>query len=126
MIARTIVAEKSAKFLSEVINEILTQCLLNKGVTGCGGTTLEIQSKRNSIILVPNINLVLNKTKAHSNLMGLYGEVSKYQFNSAFKKQRSYKKIITTYDSLPKLIEWIGDDVYDYFLLIDEYHILFN
>ena len=58
--------------------------------------------------------------------MGLYGEVSKYQFNSAFKKQRSYKKIIATYDSLPKLIEWIGDDVYDYFLLIDEYHILFN
>lgn len=37
--------------------------------------------------------------------MGLYGEVSKYQFNSAFKKQRSYKKIIATYDSLPKLIE---------------------
>lgn len=126
MISKTIIADKSARFLSEVINEIPSQCLLNKGVTGCGGTTLEIQSKRDSIILVPNINLVLNKTKAHRGLIGVYGEVLKYQFDDAFKKQRSYKKIIATYDSLPKLIEWIGDDIYDYFLLIDEYHILFN
>lgn len=126
MILKTIIADKSAKFLSEVITEVPTHCLLNKGVTGCGGTTLEIQSKRNSIILVPNINLVLNKVKAHSNLIGLYGEIPKYQFDNEFKKQKSYKKIIATYDSLPKLIEWIGDDIYNYFLLIDEYHILFN
>lgn len=105
MISKTIIADKSAQFLSEVINEIPSQCLLNKGVTGCGGTTLEIQSKRDSIILVPNINLVLNKTKAHRDLIGVYGEVLKCQFNDAFKKQRSYKKIIATYDSLPKLIE---------------------
>lgn len=105
MISKTIIADKSAQFLSEVINEIPSQCLLNKGVTGCGGTTLEIQSKRDSIILVPNINLVLNKTKAHRSLIGVYGEVLKYQFDNAFKKQRSYKKIIATYDSLPKLIE---------------------
>lgn len=105
MISKTIIADKSAQFLSEVINEIPSQCLLNKGVTGCGGTTLEIQSKRDSIILVPNINLVLNKTKAHRNLIGVYGEVLKYQFDDAFKKQKSYKKIIATYDSLPKLIE---------------------
>lgn len=105
MISKTIIADKSARFLSEVINEIPSQCLLNKGVTGCGGTTLEIQSKRDSVILVPNINLVLNKTKAHHDLIGVYGEVLKYQFDDAFKKQRSYKKIIATYDSLPKLIE---------------------
>lgn len=63
MISKTIITDKSARFLSEVINEIPSQCFLNKGVTGCGGTTLEIQSKRDSIILVPNINLVLNKTR---------------------------------------------------------------
>ena len=40
MILKTIIADKSAKFLSEVITSIPTHCLLNKGVTGCGGTTL--------------------------------------------------------------------------------------
>ena len=118
MISKTITANKSAKFLSDVISDVPSQCLLNKGVTGCGGTTLEIQSKRDSIILVPNINLVLNKTKAHAHLIGLYGYVPKYQFDYEFKRQKPYKKIIATYDSLPKLIEWIGDDIYNYFLLV--------
>ena len=123
---KIIISDEKSKFLSEVIREIPSQCLLNKGVTGCGGTTLEIQSKRDSIILVPNVNLVLNKTAAHSNLIGVYGDVNKVQFLSQFKRRTTYKKIIATYDALPKLIDWIGDNIYDYFLLIDEYHILFN
>lgn len=40
MISKTITANKSAKFLSDVISDVPSQCLLNKGVTGCGGTTL--------------------------------------------------------------------------------------
>lgn len=31
MISKTIIADKSVRFLSEVINEIPSQCLLNKG-----------------------------------------------------------------------------------------------
>lgn len=113
-------------FLSQVLEVIPSNCLLNKGVTGCGGTTLEIESKRNSIILVPNINLVLNKCNVYPNLIGVYGDIDKYEFLSRFKKVTKYKKIMATYDALPKLIEWIGNDIYEYFLLIDEYHILFN
>ena len=126
MIERIIEADENALFLSDVLTHLPSHCLLNKGITGCGGTTLEIESDRNSIILVPNINLVINKTAAHVNLIGLYGDIAKWKFIDNFKKQKSYKKIIATYDSLPKLIEWIGEDVYNYFLLVDEYHILFN
>lgn len=126
MDTKIIISNEKSKFLSEVINVIPSKCLLNKGVTGCGGTTLEIQSKRDSIILVPNVNLVLNKTAAHNNLIGVYGDINKLHFLSQYKKHNTYKKIIATYDALPKLIDWIGDSIYDYFLLIDEYHILFN
>lgn len=92
-------------FLSQVLEVIPSNCLLNKGVTGCGGTTLEIESKRNSIILVPNINLVLNKCNVYPNLIGVYGDIDKYEFLSCFKKVTKYKKIMATYDALPKLIE---------------------
>ena len=123
---QTLLPPTTAEFLSEAISEIPSNCLFNKGVTGCGGTYLEIISNRDSIILVPNVNLVINKTNQHSNLIGVYGEVSKETFNHKFQMDFQYKKIIATYDALPKLIDWIGDKIYEFFLLIDEYHILFN
>lgn len=117
---------ENCHFLSEAISHIPSNCLFDKGVTGCGGTHLEIVDDRDSLILVPNINLVLSKSCQHSNLIGVYGDVTKSRFTEIFRKQIGYKKIIATYDALPKLIDWIGNDIYDYFLLVDEYHILFN
>ena len=118
-------ANQNSKFLSDVVDNLPSKCLFNKGITGCGGTTLEIESKRDSIILVPNINLVLNKTFVYPNLIGVWGETTQTEFKSKLDKY-SFNKIIATYDALPKLIKWIGNTIYDYFLLIDEYHILFN
>lgn len=118
-------ANQNSKFLSDVIDNLPSKCLFNKGITGCGGTTLEIESKRDSIILVPNINLVINKTFVYPNLIGVWGETSKTEFQSKLNKG-IFNKIIATYDALPKLIEWLGDTIYVYFLLVDEYHILFN
>ena len=123
---KIIKANENDLFLSQILDQIPSNCLFNKGVTGCGGTTLEIESNRNSIILVPNVNLVLNKCNSYPNLIGVYGDIDKFKFNIKFKKKQQYKKIIATYDALPKLIEWVGDDIFNYFLLIDEYHILFN
>ena len=99
----TIYAKSEDEFLSDVIDTLPSNCLFNKGITGCGGTTLEINSRRNSIILVPTINLVLNKTASNPHLIGVCGTVSQDQFLKVFKKH-SIKKIIATYDSLPKLI----------------------
>ena len=121
-----IIVPRNKKFLSEVFKELPSKCLLDKGVTGCGGTTLELKSKRSSIIAVPNISLVLNKRS--DKILGVYGdtvdlEVKKYLENSKI----THKKIIVTYDSLPRIIDYIGKSIFtDYFLLIDEYHILLN
>ena len=41
-------------YLDKYYKEIPSNCVLNKVVTGCGGTTLEIENiNRDSIIVVP-------------------------------------------------------------------------
>lgn len=114
-----IIRFKGNSYLSEHITELPTHCLLNKGVTGCGGTTVELKSKRNSIILCPTRNLVECKSK-----LGYFkvdGGISESQVLNYINSTGGYKKIIATYDALPKLMK-----LTDYFLLIDEYHLLFN
>lgn len=123
---QAIKVNETSKFLSDEFNNIPSRCLFNKGITGCGGTTLEIESKRNSIILVPNINLVLNKCAVYPNLIGVYGAISESDLDERLQEKTRYKKIMGTYDSLPKILNVLGDTAFDYFLLIDEYHILFN
>lgn len=114
---------KDYKYLNEFLIETPSHFLINKGITGCGGTTLELKSKRNSIILCPTINLV--KSKSSLGYFGVYGDVSKEQIKNYIFSESSYKKIIATYDSLKKLMESISN-YSEYFLLIDEYHLLFN
>lgn len=115
-----------SKFLSDEFEKLPTKCLFNKGITGCGGTTLEIECKRNSIILVPNINLVINKCAVYPNLIGVYGTVSEQELSNKLQANKGVIKIMGTYDSLPKILNVLKDAAYNYFLLIDEYHILFN
>ena len=45
------------RYLSELMDFLPGNCILNKGMCGCGGTTLELTSKRNSLILVPMLLL---------------------------------------------------------------------
>lgn len=110
-------------YLSEVMSELPSNIILNKGVTGCGGTYVELHSKRNSIILVPTIELAKNKTKP--GYLIVHGKVKENKIIEYLSSDIKYKKIIGTYDSLKKLLS-ISDELLDYFLLIDEYHILFN
>jgi hypothetical protein len=110
-------------YLSEVMTELPSKTLLNKGVTGCGGTYVELNSKRNSLILVPTIELAKNKMK--KDFLIVYGKVSNDEIKKYLKSDLQYKKIIGTYDCLSRLID-IDEIILSYFLLVDEYHILFN
>lgn len=110
-------------FLSEIYQDTPSHRLINKGITGCGGTTVELESKRHSIILCPTKNLVTSKSK---NLyLGVTGDTLTSQIKNYIYSDISYKKIIATYDALPRLMEIIPN-YSEYFLLIDEYHLLFN
>lgn len=110
-------------YLSEVISELPSRTLLNKGITGCGGTYVELHSKRNSLILVPTIELVKNKSE--KGFLSVYGKVTNEEILKYMNSNIKYKKIISTYDALRRLID-IDVGIKKYFLLIDEYHILFN
>ena len=112
-----------ATYLSQVLTELPSRTLLNKGVTGCGGTYVELHSPRNSVILVPTIELAKNKYQ--SDFLIVYGKTKNEVVSTYLKSDIPYKKIIGTYDSLQRLL-LIDASITDYFLLVDEYHILFN
>lgn len=123
MLNEKILIDKNCKYLSDFLNHLPSNKIINKGVTGCGGTTLEIISKRNSLILSPTKNLVISKSSKE--VLGVTGDVSNTEIKNYLMTKQGYKKIIATYDSLPRLMQIIPN-YSEYFLLIDEYHLLFN
>ncbi len=106
--------------------------LIKKNRTGVGATTLELRSKRNSIIVVPTRSLAYEKAKNSWNeeIQGysihyVGGKIkgfnpphtSKYLADARYK----HKKIIVVVDSLPLLLNEIGENHFkDYFIMFDE------
>ena len=107
--------------------------IIKKNRTGIGATTLEINSKRNSIIVVPTKALAYNKALSYKDKDGKWSvlyvgsdvdgapnnmpEIEEYLSDDTIV----YKKIIVVADSFYKVIDGIGDDVYNnYFLMVDE------
>lgn len=128
---QTIKINKGVKYLSDVINELPKNCIFDKGATGAGGTTIALTENNNTIICVPFTELISNKvTQAISNVdklypyqvFGLYGGIKISDLKAYLESDQEYKKIIVTYDSLPKLMGYINPK--DYNLLVDEFHIL--
>lgn len=123
----------SSTKLSDVF-KFLPNGLVHKEETGMGATTLELKCKRNSIIVEPIKITASSKAYKHSKSAKtkvLYvGSETKFHPNKVSKSaieqyansaRIKYKKIIVVADSLYKVIDAIGEDVFkDYFLLMDE------
>ena len=117
--------------LSEIFNST-PYGLIDKGRTGIGATTLELKSKRNSIIVVPTQVLALNKVESSKNKnTGKYGYLyvggridgKKFPSIEEYINDESieFKKLIVVADSFPKLEIALGESLYvDYFLMVDE------
>ena len=118
------------------LRDLPHNCIFNKVVTGCGGTTVVLSNSEDYVIAVPTTELIINKTGRtdagssmltfdgkEQSIFGLFGK-----FDDARKELVSYlsssrtKKIMCTYDKLPKLIEYLNPTSYR--LLVDEYHSL--
>ena len=128
----TINAPAGVTYLSDFLNEIPTNCLFNKKQTGCGATELAIRNFIPTIIAMPYVALVKNKTiyrKDDISVLGVYEGITEQDIID-YAKSHSPIKIATTYDSLPrtiKALQSIGINPYDdTFLLVDEWHVLFN
>lgn len=119
----------SDEYLGKAFDLIPSNTIINKGRCGIGGTTLELNSKRHSIIVVPNIPTIENKLNGNTSIIGVYGRVSKKELKEKIKTMLDnwqHLKIMTTPDSFEKIVtvcHEIGFDLYrDCFLLVDEYH----
>jgi hypothetical protein len=121
----TINIPSDIKYLSQYITELPSNCIFDKGKVGCGGTTLAIQSNKPYVIAVPFVSLIENKAKQHSNVFPVYEGV-KVKHIEKYISETETPIIMTTYDSLEKVVEGLADQVNTYTLLVDEYHLLFT
>ena len=113
------------QYLSDVIRQIPTNSIISKRIPGCGATTLELNTYRNSIILVPNVPVINSKCQKYKNLLGVYEKISIGEIAQYLHEHKLYK-IMTTPESFPKVkkaCELCALNIYtDFFLLDDECH----
>ena len=103
---------------------IPTNCILNKTLTGLGATHSEIHSKRSSIIIEPNVPVILGKLDENETLEAVYAKCTPYNLKKYLQMDLQYKKIITTPESFHKIrkaAEELGINIYkSFFCLFDE------
>lgn len=103
---------------------IPSNCILNKTLTGLGATHSEIHSKRSSIIIEPNVPVILGKLDDNDNLEAVYAKCTPYKLKKYLQMDIQYKKIITTPESFHKIrkaAEELGINIYKtFFCLFDE------
>ncbi len=128
---KTITINKGQKLMDlpqSIFPHIPSNHIIFKNITGIGATTMEILDlTRHSIIIEPNVPVIIGKEKKHPEILGVYRRVSErhvldYLLNDSIKT----KKILTTPESFQKIILACIDNqsrfnLYrDFFLLFDE------
>lgn len=104
---------------------IPTNVILDKTLTGIGATYTELHSRRNSIIIEPNVPVIIDKAKSHSDWLTVYSVTTIPQIKKYLNDTKIwYKKILTTPEGFKK-IRKAADKGYkqiqsDYFCLFDE------
>lgn len=119
------------KYLGEVPyfkeNGLPSGYLIDKGKVGCGGTSLALEDDKDTVICVPFVELIKNKMHKYNVdsevICGVYEGITTLDIKKYIDNTTGAKKIMCTYDSLPKVIEAAG---FGYNLLIDELHLLFT
>lgn len=123
---------KENMYISEVLKKIETNKIYSKP-TGCGFTTLELKSDRNSIIIEPNKPVIQNKRdkmnrrdRRNLKVRAVIEGTTIDDLVDYLKSDIPYKKIISTPESFYKVIAAFTElnqlnGMYDnYFMLIDE------
>ncbi|WP_185211419.1 hypothetical protein [Sphingobacterium mizutaii] len=119
------------QYLKNVLNQIPSNAIIRKNLTGIGATTLEIEFGRNSIIILPNLPVIYSKESKYRNnakgvaVMGVHGDRSHLEIIEFLSKNKDkHIKFLVTPESYFKLKECFKnqsiDYKKDYFLLFDE------
>lgn len=73
------------------MTELPTNCMFYKGITGCGGTELALRDGKHTIIAMPFISLVGNKSeniKHKDKVLGVSGETPEYEIEEYIKSHK--------------------------------------
>ena len=125
---QTIIHAGEARYLSELpeFQDGLPHGIVNKTKTDVGGTYVAANCRYNYIIVCPFRDLVDSIAADKNNkyeIFKCYGGTREQQFRKYAKEHKIYK-IAVTYDSLDKLLKWMGNNTDGWKLLIDEYHLI--
>ena len=132
---------KEYTFVSDLPESITSQfdnCYIDKTLTGCGFTTWVLQNNESYIVAVPFKGLIDCKVEqANNDTTGFYphkvfpihsgiSDTLKVDLEYYLQSNKTHK-IMVTYDSVPKLLEWLNsfDKKYhakEFKLLVDECH----
>lgn len=123
-----IIQGKNARYLSELaeFKDGLPFGVVNKTKPDVGGTYAAVNCSSNYIIVCPFRDLVDSISADKNNrypVFKCYGGSREYPFKHYLSTNKVHK-VAVTYDSLPKLISWLGNDVTGWKLLVDEYHLI--
>lgn len=120
---------KENQYFTEALKDagydnIPSNVILDKTLTGIGATYTEIESKRNSIIIEPNVPVIIGKTNGRSEILGVHEKCTPSKIEKYFLNDIQPKKFITTPESFKKIrtaAAKLNIDIYrDYFCLFDE------
>ena len=117
------------KYLSDFRNEAgqrfrLPNGILNKELTGCGGTTLALEDENKTVICSPRTKLLENKAAQYPNSFLVVQGVSDKQIKD-YIESVEVPKILTTYDSFRKVKKAI-DSFEGWKVVVDEFQCLLN
>lgn len=118
----TIKVPANVNFLNEWAGFELPRGIVNKGITGCGATTLAIEDEHKNIICSPRINLIKNKCQQHKGTLAVYGDVRNGDIED-YLRNSPKPKLLATYDSVPRLNGLIKDKP-NWRVVVDEYQYL--
>jgi hypothetical protein len=68
------------KKIGDIMSFLPSNALINKTITGCGATHAEIHAKRNSLLTLPNVPVIIGKV-AKAEIDGLH-------ISASMRKQR--------------------------------------
>lgn len=128
---KTITLRVSPKTLIDQIftNGLPVNSFINKGRCAIGATYGEIMYKlRCTLIVAPNISILISKKESHPELDIVYGDVSDEEIAKMFATKKPGHKIMTTPEGMRRIMKAVEEagrleKVYsEWFLLLDEGH----
>ena len=122
----TLVYIEEKEFMSDLYPEGLpTNTIIDKTLTAKGATTCELEAKRNSIIVEPNVPVIVGKQNKYPKTLGVCEGVTDATIKAyLLDKSIPHKKIIVTpesYSKVKRAAAYASVNLFkNFFLLIDE------